>query len=337
MRPHGERDSMSPADGHRPSGSIRRGLGRRISHARAWLAGSRLPRLPEWTGPATSLPPIIVGGTGRSGTTITGRLLGAHPAYHMIPFEVRFLSAKGGLADLVEGRTTTRAFERRLLDQWFDRGHGKGLFWITDRTTIRAAIRELDADLHRDPLPAARRFAHRLLDPATIAADGRGWVEETPGTLSAARTLSHILPDARFVHIVRDGRDAACSVVPLRYGPTDLSTALRWWERRLDRAYAGAAGVPPERILTIRMESLLRLDREATYRRLLAFVGLSDVPAIRAFFDEQVSGDRAHIARWREDVPDEMRAAFLDAYHEAAERLATRWGYEPDLVPGEPS
>jgi hypothetical protein len=326
---------MTPAHTPRDEGPLRGALRRRVWRARRILPGNRVPRLPEWPGPATTLPPIIVGGTGRSGTTITGRLLGAHPDYHMIPFEVRFLSSKGGLTDLVAGKTTIMAFERLLLDRWFDRGHGKGLFQITDPLAIRAAIRELDADLDRDPLLAARRFAHRLLDPPAVMAGARGWLEETPGTLTAARQLARVLPDARFVHIVRDGRDAACSVTPLRYGPTDLRAALRWWERRLERSYAGAAGVPPERLLTIRMESLLLLDRDETYRRLLEFVGLSDDPAIRAFFDEKVSGDRAHIARWRHDVPDEMRASFLAAYREAAEGLGARWGYEPELVPEE--
>ena len=85
------------------------------------------------------------------------------------------------------------------------------------------------------------------------------------------------------------------------------------------------------------MELLLLLDRDATYRRLLDFLGLSDDPAIRTFFDESVSGDRAHIARWRHDVPDEMRASFLAAYQEAAQGPAARWGYEPELVPAGPA
>ena len=33
---------------------------------------------------------VFVGGTGRSGTTVVGRLVGAHERYHLIPFEARF-------------------------------------------------------------------------------------------------------------------------------------------------------------------------------------------------------------------------------------------------------
>ena len=180
-------------EAHAPSGgsSLRRVLRRRVWRARRALPGSRVARLPEWTGPATTLPPIIVGGTGRSGTTITGRLLGMHPDYHMIPFEVKFLSSKGGLADLLLGRTTIVTFERLLLTKWFDLGRGKGLFQITDPAAIRAATRELDADLDRDPILAARRFVHRLLRSARRrgrrpglargdARDGGGWPGSSP-------------------------------------------------------------------------------------------------------------------------------------------------------------
>ncbi len=44
------------------------------------------------------LPPIHIGGSGRSGTTILGRLLGCHSEHLLIPFEAKFhshVSARG--------------------------------------------------------------------------------------------------------------------------------------------------------------------------------------------------------------------------------------------------
>jgi len=40
--------------------------------------------------------PIFVGGTGRSGTTVTAMALGSHPRIHMVPIEVRFIVDPGG-------------------------------------------------------------------------------------------------------------------------------------------------------------------------------------------------------------------------------------------------
>jgi hypothetical protein len=51
--------------------------------------------------------PILIGGTGRSGTTVLNRLLGAHRQIYAFPFETRFLIDPDGLMDLVD------AFSRR--------------------------------------------------------------------------------------------------------------------------------------------------------------------------------------------------------------------------------
>jgi hypothetical protein len=310
----------------------RRALRRVARRAEAVVPGLGPPRLPEWTGPATTLPPIIVGGTGRSGTTVTARMLGHHRDYYLVPFEVKFIAAKGGLPDLIAGRVSVERFERRLLGVWFRRAHDRGLHQIVDEGTIRAAVRELEVGLRADPILAARRFTHRLLDPPALAAGKRGWIENTPSTIRAAALLTRILPEARLVHMIRDGRDVACSVTHRSWGPENPDEGLRWWARQLERSIEACAAVGQERVLMLRMESLLEHDREASFRRLLHFLGLGDDPSVRAFFEEQATGDRAHIGRWRTDIPPEAHARFLVAYREASSGLAERWGYDPDLA-----
>ncbi len=280
-----------------------------------------------------------MGGTGRSGTTITGQLLGAHPAYHMVPFEAWFLSDPGGLTDLVARRTTIVAFERRLLGPWWDRGDAIGLKTIVDRPTLRALLRELNNGLKADREAAAARFVHRLFDAPALASGASGWIEMTPRVVNGASELLCILGGARLIHSVRDGRDVACSVVPLSWGPDDLDVALDWWAARLDRAFSAVAAAPAERVLTVRMEALVATDRDTQYARLLEFVGLVDDPAMRRFFDAEATPERAHIGRWSSEVPADRLAEFEAHYRRAAEELAARWGYQPEVgvVPSPPA
>lgn len=275
-------------------------------------------------GRTTTLPPVFVGGTGRSGTTIAAKLLGAHPDYEMIPIEVKFISVRGGLRDLAAGRTTVEAFEEQLMETWFDRGPQKGLHLLMDRGAIEAELPALRQGLRADPWRAAADFAHRLLDPVAEVAGAQGWVEMTPQNAAAARQLNRMFPDMRLVHVVRDGRDVACSVVRFDWGANDAEQGLDWWAVHLERGFAAGDALPPERVLVVQMEDLVIRDREHEYARLLSFMGLDDNDATRDFFERQVSPEAAHAGRWREEVPPERRAAFEAHYERLVDDLRQR-------------
>src|SRR5919201_7152454 len=74
---------------------------------------------------AEARPPVsellFVGGTGRSGTHVLGRLLGRHSRYAGVPIEARFHCNKRGLPDLLGGRVTLAGFVEKLRDFWWHR------------------------------------------------------------------------------------------------------------------------------------------------------------------------------------------------------------------------
>jgi Sulfotransferase family len=268
------------------------------------------------------MKPVFMGGTGRSGTTVTAALIDRHPAYRRIRTEVKFVAVKGGLCDLAEGRTNFEAFVDRLLGEWFQRGPTKGLQAILDRPTVEAALPELRDGLRSDPWSAGRAFTHRLLDPIAEAAGAATWIEMTPANVLAARGLFRMFPDMRLLHSVRDGRDAACSVVPMPWGPDDLDDALDWWGRKLERGFAACDALPADRVLVVQMEDLIIRDRERQYARILDFLGVDDDPAMHAFFDTRMTAAGTHAGRWRTDVPADRLAAFEAHYRRLADRLA---------------
>jgi hypothetical protein len=263
--------------------------------------------------------------------------MGMHPDLELLTPELKFLSARGSLSQLVDARTSYRTFEDRMLNRWFDRGPNIGLQRILSRSRIeselpalRRGIRAGDADA------AAGVFTHRLLDPVGSASGARGWVEMTPLNARASGTLIRILPDMKLVHAVRDGRDVACSVVRVHWGPSDYDVALDWWANRLERAFVRSASLPRDQVLVVRLEDLVKHDRERQYARLLEFLGIDDDPAMRAFFETSMTPERAHIGRWREDVPPERMARFVEHHRRLAERLAARgFPYRPE--PDEPA
>ena len=275
---------------------------------------------------------IFVAGTGRSGTTVTARLLGAHPDLTLIPYEVRFLAASGGLADLLAGKTELRAFCRSFQRVWFhgtERGVG-GLRRLVDEERFETALRRFRRSFAADPGAASRRLTATLLDP--LAGEATGWVEHTPETALVSSTVHRLFPGARLVQVVRDGRDVGSSVAARDWGPGDVVEAVRWWGWRMVRAAAEAKDLPPGRHRVIRFEDLVARRREAAYHDLLDAAGIADHAAVREFFDREVRPEAAHGGRWR----DEIRAPEIDlAYRAARTRLrAVPGGESLDTVLG---
>jgi hypothetical protein len=258
---------------------------------------------------------LFVGGTGRSGTTVLGRLLGAHPDYIKIPSESKFIAGSGGLCDLALGVADFKEFESRIRSHFFHNRAGRGLHAVTDFGTIEAALPRLRDGLRSDPWAAASEFAHTLLDPVTTRKNARAWVDMNPGNVFRGEHLLRLFPNMKLIHIVRDGRDVAASVTPLTWGPDDLDEALDWWASRVKRGFRASDHVPADRVLVVQMEDLFLRDREAQYARLLAFAGLDDGPVMHGYFDEHVKGSDAHIGRWRHDVPADRLEAF-EARHQ---------------------
>jgi hypothetical protein len=302
-----------------------------LSVGRRWRSrGAAHPDDPE------DLNVLFLGSTARSGTSVTARVLGMHPAYARIPIETKLISSPGGLCDLVRDRTTFRAFESRVRGWWFDRDPERGLHLIMDRDALDAALPVLRAGLRTDPWRAARVFIHTLFDPIAVAAGKPGWIEKFPANVRQAEVLYRIFPNMRLVHVVRDGRDVAASVVGFEWGPNEYDQALEWWARRLEAGFAACDRIPPERVHVVQVEDLIARNREHEYRRLLDFLGLDDDPAMRAFFSERVTAEKLHTGRWRHEVPAARVAAF-DAHHDRLARQLLRRGrpYQPVLTPAE--
>ena len=65
----------------------------------------------------------------------------------------------------------------------------------------------------------------------------------TPSAALKGNTLYRMFPEMKLLHLVRDGRDVACSVLRMPWGPNDLDSALDWWARRLEQGFAATPAI----------------------------------------------------------------------------------------------
>lgn len=282
---------------------------------------------------------IFSGGTGRSGTTIVAKLLRCHPQIRASrPLEVRCITDSAGLLDLCIGaRPNTSArvrllatyppalmweFKRRMRGRWWRRtnrlGNASGLHRGIDDAQRDQLLGELGAKLRDDPLVAGREFVVNLARAQGVV-DERYWIDTSPPNAANADLLHTLIPDARFVHMVRDGRDTIASVLQENWGPDDPQTAARWWAERITAAHRALANVPNHLVHTVQLEALVVSDRQTQYEGLLQFLELSDRRRMRTYFAERMPAERGRPGAWRERVAD-PRAVEM-AYQAAAEQL----------------
>jgi hypothetical protein len=299
---------------------------------------------------------VFVGGTGRSGTTVISHLLDHHSRFRGVPIECRFHCNPKGLADVVGGRATAEEFVRKLRTYWWYRvrvgSHALVPVGVIGRGRValnrlgsrlrpgggESRVRGLHEIIGRDRFQeAVARFEDTssvdLLGPLAEDAGKPALVEMSCFTIAAAPELARIFPEARFVHAVRDGRDSGASKAELRekaHHPQDAASGIEFWADRLRQAEEGVRGMEPadrdDRLHLVSLDELVWGDREGAYGGLLEFLGVGDEPAIREFFDRQMTGDAAHRERWREGLSEAEQHEITAAYEATLERLE-REGY----------
>lgn len=166
-----------------------------------------------------SIVPVFIGGCPRSGTTFLASVLGTGPGCVVTP-ESTFKNTlwrvtEGGRRELDAvrmGGVLGKQFRYRL--------------WGLPPTT---------EFLPTGSLGAAETLQRLVAEYARQKGEENPtyWIDHTPRNLRHSAALLKLFPEARFVHIVRDGRAVASSVIPLDWGPNTVAASARWWVRRL--------------------------------------------------------------------------------------------------------
>ena len=272
-------------------------------------------------------PPIFVVGCPRSGTTLLRLMLDAHPALaippesHFIPLVARVRSryrqpsgfvAEHMAADVMRGL--------RFRD------------WNLPEDAVRAAIRE------RRPVTLAAAIECFFVAYADAHGKPR-WGDKTPGYSIEMPLISELFPAAVFVHLIRDGRNVAQSLMEVPRPPRSVAESAQVWRYRVTQGRADGAALGPDRYLELRYESLVD-DPESALKQICALASLEYTPTMLDYHREDPAasvparnwGHHRNLAKppttglrdWR----DRMSPADQQLFEAVAGRELTDLGYE---------
>jgi Sulfotransferase family len=210
---------------------------------------------------------VFVVGMNGSGTTMLADSLGRHEALYMFPFESKviplFLQRAPRYGDLREHSNRRRLADDIGASLPFWRANGRHPLHVPD-----AVI----AQVVSVPAMFCAIFGH-----LAASAGKTGWVEKSPVNTENLPLLSEVFPDAKFIHIIRDGRDAAQSF-HRRWGFDPRHTVWRW-KKTVRQGRADGVALGKDRYLEMRYEDLTD-DPERHMRKVCEFLGLPYSPEV---------------------------------------------------------
>lgn len=87
--------------------------------------------------------------------------------------------------------------------------------------------------------------------------------DNTPRYTLAIPLLQRLFPDARYIHLVRDGRDVVCSLINRHFGANSLLCAARSWMAHVGCWQMAERTIPADSRMELRYEDLVHDCRSA--------------------------------------------------------------------------
>jgi hypothetical protein len=218
--------------------------------------------------------PVFMLGAERSGTTLLMAMVGCHPRIavpEVVWYYPRFRPYLHTYGDL-----RNEQHFRTLIDEMV---FGlKTPFWgmqVNPRTLvdeIYESVRE-------------RSFAGVYLAMIERYARGVGkprWGEKTPYNLFFVKEIKEDFPDAQFIFITRDGRDASADYLQSGFGPTNIFCAAEVWQLCQNAVEPWRKQLGASDWLDVKYETLVR-EPERTLREVCEFLGEDYSPEMLQF------------------------------------------------------
>ena len=110
------------------------------------------------------------------------------------------------------------------------------------------------------------------------------YAEKTPINVLHIELLADVFPEARFIHLIRDGRDVALSYLDTDFGASSLPEAAVQWRRFVRKGRRSGARVGAHRYQEVRYEDLVA-DPDTVLRSLCEFIDLPFDPSMLRYHE----------------------------------------------------
>jgi hypothetical protein len=205
--------------------------------------------------------PFFIVGSARSGTTLLRLMLNTHPKV-AVPPESRFIVELWSGEEVVEVDELLAKLDR---DKRFQT-------WDLPIATVKQELGDKTFAPYTEVIEAAYNAYARVQRKSR-------WGDKTPRYVNNIPLLADLWPDARFIHLIRDGRNVALSYADVPFGPKNVATAAKLWSARVQAGLRDGRALGGKHYIEINYEDLVE-DAEGETRDLCEFLELDFDPGM---------------------------------------------------------
>jgi hypothetical protein len=214
--------------------------------------------------------------SGRSGLTLLRMIFDSHPDL-AVAHEPRFLATMA--PNHARYEVAGGIDSGRFLDD---------LYAVPNFRRLGLAQSEVRAALESE---RPTGFAEAVRIVFAMYAQSRGktmYGDKTPLYVSFIEPIAAVLPETRFVHLIRDGRDTVLAYLERDKGPADVAEGAFHWRLRVSRGHVSGARLGSDRYREFHYEDLID-DPEGTVGAICDYLGLGFHPEM---LDYQATAER---------------------------------------------
>jgi hypothetical protein len=230
--------------------------------------------------------PIFIIGSERSGTTLLLAIMGCHPNIAVpevtwyYPRFRPYLHTYGDLGDIANFNTLAHEMANGL----------RVPYWrMTDANpaSFGAEIAARAADIEQSYTGVFAAMFERYADYVNKPR----WGEKTPGNVFYIEQILQDFPNAQFVYIYRDCRDASAEFIESQFGPTNAYSSAVMWRDGQQAVKRFRDSLGENQWLNIRYEDFVR-DPVVSLKNMCAFLGEDYDDALMEFHTTPVAQRR---------------------------------------------
>jgi len=220
------------------------------------------------------LSPIFIIGNPRSGTSMFRLMLTSHQNLAIAPESGFMLWWKNKYSDWSDKDNTSR-LDEFISDLFTSR---RFEYWELNESEVKSFIQKKQPDSYSELIALVYMFWAKKIDK-----EGAIWGDKNNYYLNHISELIELYPDARFIHIIRDGRDVATSYMKLSEIknkvhlapnlPDEINVIAKEWSSNISTILSSLSKLDDNQYTEIRYEDLIS-DPEKELQRICDFLNL---------------------------------------------------------------